>query len=438
MSIATGIRETPWRRTHVRDVGAFEAEFDLSRYPTDAVAALRAGQEGTAIKLAIQKGVRNENDLGNLIFFARHPERSGRPISRSESNVAQLTREWLDIVTRIVRPALTAPAGPVVTPVVTPLAPLTADEQAALRQLPPLDQALFHTLRAVLVLYSGVARTEADRGSRVLLRRGLFRDVSRLLTEVVSLTAITALPSGWSLKTARPLLVGNVLYNLAFPETINQGGTDRLGGTPDPTCFSASTQMLLARRFPATYVRLTRQLAATSQCVFPGGVSIGPLPFKSTSLYKSLESVLLQTAFDTYFNQVIAAGGGYSPGQELTVHRQVFGASRPPKHATGFRSSDIVSKFRRAFVTNGGTTRPPESINLCTGTPGPGCGNHAVVLTRVRGGRVFFYNPWANEEERNTMFGSAAVTISGNGERPAESSMSQGDFENQLTTVFYN
>ena len=84
MSIATGIRETPWRRTHVRDVGAFEAEFDLSRYPTDAVAALRAGQEGTAIKLAIQKGVRNENDLGNLIFFARHPERSGRPISRSE------------------------------------------------------------------------------------------------------------------------------------------------------------------------------------------------------------------------------------------------------------------------------------------------------------------------------------------------------------------
>jgi hypothetical protein len=36
------------------------------------------------------------------------------------------------------------------------------------------------------------------------------------------------------------------------------------------------------------------------------------------------------------------------------------------------------------------------------------------------------------------MFGSAAVTTSGNGERPAESSMSQTDFENQLTTVFYN
>jgi hypothetical protein len=60
------------------------------------------------------------------------------------------------------------------------------------------------------------------------------------------------------------------------------------------------------------------------------------------------------------------------------------------------------------------------------------------VLTRVTGGRVFFYNPWANEEERNTMFGSATVTTSGNDERPAESSMSQTDFEGQLTTVFYN
>ena len=168
----------------------------------------------------------------------------------------------------------------------TPLAPLTAEEQAALRKLPPLDQGNFQALRGIIVTYTGVARTEADRGSRVLLRRGVFRAVSTLLTEVIALAGVTTLPSGWSLKTARPLLVGNVLYNLAFPETINQGGTDRLGGQADPTCFSASTQMLLARRFPATYVRLTRQLATTSQCTFAGGVSVGPLTFMSTSLYK--------------------------------------------------------------------------------------------------------------------------------------------------------
>jgi hypothetical protein len=283
-----------------------------------------------------------------------------------------------------------------------------------------------------------VARKEADKGSRVLLARGVFRTITTLLTEILALARITTLPSGWSVATAKPLLIGNVLYNLAFPETINQGGTDRLGGKPDPTCFSASTQILLARRFPATYVRLIRELATTSICTFPGGGKIGPLRFVSTSLYKSLESVLLQTAFDTYFKQVISSAGGYSPGQELTVHQQVFGNSRPPKYSSGFRSSDIVSKFRRAFVTGGGTIKPWEIVNLCTGTPATNCGNHTVVLTRITSGRVFFYNPWANEEERNRMFGTAKLTISGNGERPAESSMSQTDFENQLTTVFYN
>ena len=415
----------------------YEEEFNLSTYPADVQAALRARREADAVRLAIRSGIRSENELSDIVFFSRHPERKGRYITSGEPSYSALSREWLDIRDRIVRPALAAPSGPP-TPVVTPLAPLTAEEQAALRALPPLDQGNFQALRGVIVTYTGVARTEADRGSRVLLRRGLFRAQSALLTELVALAGITKLPSGWSLKTAKPLLVGNTLYNLAFPETINQGGTDRLGGRPDPTCFSASTQMLLARRYPSTYVRLTRQLATTSLVTFPGGVSVGPLTFVSTNLYRSLESVLLQTACDTYFKQVRAAAGGYRAGQELVVHRQVFGATRPPKQSTGFRSSDIVAKFRTAFVTSGGTTRAPEIVNLCTGVPGPKCGNHCVVLTRVTGGRVFFYNPWANEEERNRMFGSAKVTTSGNGERPAESSMTQADFEGQLTTVFYN
>lgn len=433
MSNVAAIRQSARRPFRFEETGELEDEFVLSRYPADVLAALRAGREADAVKLAIQKGIRSENELSDIVFFSRHPERSGRFISSTEPNFTQLSREWIDIRDRIVRRALSAPPAPVVPP----LPPLTAPEQAALRQLPPLDQGNFHVLRGIILTYTGVARTEADRGSRVLLRRGVFRAVSTLLTEVIALARITTLPSGWSVKTARPLLVGNVLYNLAFPETINQGGTDRLGGSADPTCFSASTQHLLARRFPATYVRLTRQLATTSQCTFAGGASVGSLTFRSTSLYKSLESVLLQTAIDTYFNQVI--GASYKAGQhELAVHRQVFGASRPPKQATGFRSSDIVAKFRRAFVTGGGTTRPLEIVNLCTGVPGPNCGNHTVVLTRVTGGRVCFYNPWANEEERNTMFGTATVTTSGNGERPAESSMSQRDFENQLSTLFFN
>lgn len=323
-----------------------------------------------------------------------------------------------------------------------PLAPLTVAEQHALSQLSADQQALFRTLRTTIEGYTGVARREADRGSRVLLQRGAYRTLPQLLPELVNLTRITTLPSGWSLGTARPLLVGNVLYNLSFPETINQGGWDRLGGKPDPTCFSASTQMLLARRFPVTYVRLTIQLATTSRATFAGGHSVGPLTFASTNLYRSLESVLLQTAFDRYFSTTARSGnpgGTYRPGDELKVHRQVFGATRPPKTATWGTAAQKTAAFRKAFVTNGGNTRPFEIINLCVGSTTPSCtGNHTVVLSRVEGGRVFFYNPWANEEERNMMWGTARVSTSGNGERPAEASMTQADFEGQLTTVFHN
>lgn len=326
--------------------------------------------------------------------------------------------------------------GGAVRPPTQTLAPLTPAEQSELARLTATAQAQFRQLRTIIESYTGIARRDADRGSRALLRQGHFRQTAQLLPEIILLTNISTLPSGWSLAAARPLLVGNVLYNLAFPETINQGGSDRLGGRPDPTCFSASTQILLARRFPATYVRLTIQLATTNRATFAGGASIGPLTFVSTNLYRSLESVLLQTAFDTYFNQVI--GASYTPGAELKVHRQVFGPTRPPRFTTYTSPSSMVSAFRTAFVTRGGNTRPWESVNLCTGNPAVSCGNHNVVLTRVTGGRVYFYNPWANEEEKATMFGTARVSVSGNAERPAESSMTQADFEGQLTAVFHN
>src|SRR4029450_4717862 len=98
------------------------------------------------------------------------------------------------------------------------------------------------------------------------------------------------------------------------------------------------------RRSPSTSVRLSRQLATTSVATFAGGVRVGPLTFRSTNLYRSLESVVLQTALDTYFNQVISAAGGYRAGQELIVHRQVFGATRPPKSSTGFPGTSKAAK----------------------------------------------------------------------------------------------
>jgi Transglycosylase SLT domain len=68
--------------------------------------ALASGQWYLALSLAVLAGNRNVNKLTNLIFFARHPERGGRKLEPTEPNFQQLTREWLDIRDRLVRPAL--------------------------------------------------------------------------------------------------------------------------------------------------------------------------------------------------------------------------------------------------------------------------------------------------------------------------------------------
>jgi hypothetical protein len=65
--------------------------------------------ESTAVKLAVTNGQRDESALTNLVFFARHPERQGRRLQRSERGFAQLYKEWTHIRSRVVCPVLAAP-----------------------------------------------------------------------------------------------------------------------------------------------------------------------------------------------------------------------------------------------------------------------------------------------------------------------------------------
>jgi murein DD-endopeptidase MepM/ murein hydrolase activator NlpD len=67
------------------------------------VDALRRGLWSIAIRLTIQNGVRDENRLTDMVFFARHPERQGR---RLQSHERPLIQEWLEIRDRLIRPAL--------------------------------------------------------------------------------------------------------------------------------------------------------------------------------------------------------------------------------------------------------------------------------------------------------------------------------------------
>jgi Transglycosylase SLT domain len=72
---------------------------------------VRRGQEFVAIGLALSQGIRDEDQLTNLIFFARHKERERRPLRREEPQFEQLSREWLAIRDRLVKPALRALAS---------------------------------------------------------------------------------------------------------------------------------------------------------------------------------------------------------------------------------------------------------------------------------------------------------------------------------------
>jgi hypothetical protein len=67
------------------------------------------------IKAAIAAGERNENTLTDKLFFRRHPELGGKPLTTSMPNFTPLSQEWLSIRNNIVRPALLQPVTPPVT-----------------------------------------------------------------------------------------------------------------------------------------------------------------------------------------------------------------------------------------------------------------------------------------------------------------------------------
>src|SRR4029453_1287264 len=97
-----------------------EEEFSLTDLPAAILTPLTSGLEGVAVKIAVAFGYRDEDKLTNLVFFARHPERGGQKIMKGEPNFSQLSREWLEIRDRIVRPALSVQPSTPTTPTPTP------------------------------------------------------------------------------------------------------------------------------------------------------------------------------------------------------------------------------------------------------------------------------------------------------------------------------
>lgn len=80
-----------------------ELETPVSSFIKQFQEAVRLGKEAAAISLALLRGIRDENQLTNLVFQARHPDRGDRPLARNEKALVQ---EWMQIRDRLVRPSL--------------------------------------------------------------------------------------------------------------------------------------------------------------------------------------------------------------------------------------------------------------------------------------------------------------------------------------------
>jgi monoamine oxidase len=87
-----------------------EERFDPSAVPPDVADALGRKDWPLALKLAIEAGSRDENELTNLIFFARHPELPSEKLDPKDPNFEQLSSEWSRILDREVWRAIQASA----------------------------------------------------------------------------------------------------------------------------------------------------------------------------------------------------------------------------------------------------------------------------------------------------------------------------------------
>ena len=76
------------------------AVFSLPRLALDAMAK---GGWATAIAIAIGAGLRDVNQLTNMVFWFRHPQLIGQKLGADQRALA---REWLQIRDQVVKPAL--------------------------------------------------------------------------------------------------------------------------------------------------------------------------------------------------------------------------------------------------------------------------------------------------------------------------------------------
>jgi len=199
-------------------------------------------------------------------------------------------------------------------------------------------------------------------------------------------------------------LLGQVVRELAFPASINQ--------MDKQTCGAASLQIQLARENPAEYVRLVAGLASPSgEVKLANGDTLKREPGWDGFDLRSMSSRLLQSAFMEYAN---GAEWDYDPASDKSkgttdANKGLSGygleASEIARLAAGLFGREAKQIPEKFVDSNGDGIADPltddQANRILAAAPtvvglkfaDGRFGAHAVLVTGVRDGRVYFIDP---------------------------------------------
>ncbi len=296
----------------------------------------------------------------------------------------------------------------------------------------------------------GLARV-LERG--VLSRRVVAKSLRRLIQLTLHTSATRSLmgrlEAGSSLH-ANALLVAGTIGLLGQPLGVGQGN--------NPTCQSARALSLWSLHAPGYLLSLLIQAARDGavQLDFEG------LPLRSDQLTGGLApkldveldpvSLILVPHLDRLYDAMVARASGRGQDPHRWVNPAFYGRWVPTGFSCAIDPVGTVVRYeaflRGFFATHhpayndGDDLLYPNPVGiLVTDVHGNLLGPHAVSLLRVEPDphgdlRAYFFNP--NNEGRQNWGRGVAVSVSGNGEVPGESSLPFAQFASRLYAYHFH
>jgi hypothetical protein len=218
--------------------------------------------------MAITQGIRDENQLTNLIFFARHPDRQGRRLTQTDPQFKQLAQEWLQIRESVVRPTLRQSPGAGVSTPSTPATPYVPTTSATPRLIKQENQPPAYTLYVEIPLGLNRAENKWGKTYKVEPMTGIF------------------IPPNYSPQARVELIVYLHGHKSDYP-----GDGVAIDG------------YWAAKQFP--FFALREAVSQSGKNVILVAPTLGPLSQAGT--------LVKPGGFDAYLDQVLAALGAYGP-----------------------------------------------------------------------------------------------------------------------------